>query len=111
MKAILASATQDENGVWGGKLPSTAAFYTDMNATGGVKITMSSFSSWGVPGDLSLKPRSRAPAALTSIPRRTDGNYGLMSGTSTGVSVCSRSGSRCQKSSTSVRTVLVKRPA
>lgn len=45
MKAILASATQDENGVWGGKLTvHGSGVYTDMNATGGV-ITMSSFSS------------------------------------------------------------------
>ena len=41
MKAILASATQDENGVWGGKLTvHGSGVYTDMNATGGV-ITMS----------------------------------------------------------------------
>ena len=81
MKAILASATQDENGVWGGKLTvHGSGVYTDMNATGGV-ITMSSFSSWGVPGDLSLKPEITAPGG-NIYSTRTDGTYGLMSGTS-----------------------------
>ena len=54
--------------------------YTDMNATGGV-ITMSDFSSWGVPGDLSLKPEITAPGG-NIYSTRTDGTYGLMSGTS-----------------------------
>ena len=95
MKAILASATQDENGVWGGKLTvHGSGVYTDMNATGGV-ITMSDFSSWGVPGDLSLKPEITAPGGniwstvmdssyVEGAGKYDDytGSYSLMSGTS-----------------------------
>lgn len=95
MKAILASATQDENGVWGGKLTvHGSGVYTDMNATGGV-ITMSSFSSWGVPGDLSLKPEITAPGG-NIYSTRTDGTYGLMSGTSMASPSAAGPGSRCR---------------
>lgn len=81
MKAILAASAQDENGVWGGKLTvHGSGVYTDMDATGGV-ISMSDFSSWGVPGDLSLKPEITAPGG-NIYSTRTDGTYGLMSGTS-----------------------------
>ncbi len=81
MQSILASATKDENGVWGGKLTVYGSgVYTDMNATGG-QITMSSFSSWGVPGNLTLKPEITAPGG-NIYSTTDDGTYGLMSGTS-----------------------------
>ena len=46
---------------------------------------MSSFSSWGVPGDLSLKPEIAAPGgsvySINGAVQETD-EYELMSGTS-----------------------------
>ena len=81
MESILASSTKDENGVWGGKLTVYGSgVYTDMDAKGGV-VTMSSFSSWGVPGDLSLKPEIAAPGG-NIYSTVTDGKYDVMSGTS-----------------------------
>ena len=80
MEAILADTAADENGVYGGKLRVMSGVYTDMNATGGV-ITMSSFSSWGVPGDLSMKPEITAPGG-NIYSTMDNGTYGLMSGTS-----------------------------
>ena len=81
MESILASSTKNENGVWGGKLTVYGSgVYTDTNATGGV-VTMSDFSSWGVPGDLSLKPEIAAPGG-NIYSTVTDGKYDVMSGTS-----------------------------
>lgn len=80
MEAILAQSAQDESGHYAGRMTVASGVTTDLDATGG-KITMSSFSSWGVPGNLSLKPEITAPGG--SIYSTLDGgNYGLMSGTS-----------------------------
>lgn len=79
MLTMLESA-EKQNGVYTGKLTVHNSIRTDMNATGGV-ISMSSFSSFGVPGDLSLKPEITAPGG--SIYSTTNnGTYGIMSGTS-----------------------------
>lgn len=45
------------------------------------KVEMSDFSSWGVPSDLTLKPEITAPGG-NIYSTLTDGQYGLMSGTS-----------------------------
>lgn len=81
MESILAASTKNESGVWGGKMTVYGNdVYTDMTATGG-KITMSDFSSWGVPGNLALKPEITAPGG-NIYSTTTDGTYSLMSGTS-----------------------------
>ncbi len=81
MQAILAASAKDESGVWGGKMTVYGSgVYTDYTATGGV-VSMSSFSSWGVPGDLSMKPEITAPGG-NIYSTRDGGTYGLMSGTS-----------------------------
>lgn len=56
---------------------------------------MSDFSSWGVPGDLSLKPEITAPGG-NIYSTRTDGTYGLMSGTSMASPSAAGPGSRCR---------------
>ncbi|MBR1757296.1 MAG: S8 family serine peptidase [Lachnospiraceae bacterium] len=47
------------------------------------EATMSSFSSWGVPGSLTMKPEITAPGgSIYSVNGMTDDGYELMSGTS-----------------------------
>ena len=61
MERILAASTKGEDGRWGGTLTVYGSgVYTDTEATGG-EITMSYFSAWGTPGDLTLKPEITAP--------------------------------------------------
>ena len=61
MERILAASTKGEDGRWGGTLTVYGSgVYTDTEATGG-EITMSYFSAWGAPGDLTLKPEITAP--------------------------------------------------
>lgn len=81
MEQILADSQKNEAGVYTGKLTVFGeGVYTDENATGGV-ITMSSFSAWGAPGNLALKPEITAPGG-NIYSTMDDGTYGLMSGTS-----------------------------
>lgn len=55
----------------------------------------SDFSSWGVPGNLDLKPEITAPGG-NIWSTLTDGTYGSMSGTSMSApSVTGMAGSRC----------------
>lgn len=80
MESILAASQQNEAGAYVGKLTVTSQVTTDLEATEGA-LTMSVFSSWGVPGDLSLKPEITAPGG-DIYSTRDRGTYGTMSGTS-----------------------------
>ena len=80
MESILAQSVQDAAGSYTGSMVVASGVATDLEATGGV-ITMSSFSSWGVPGNLTLKPEITAPGG-SIYSTRDGGQYGLMSGTS-----------------------------
>lgn len=83
--AILASSKQEGN-VYTGKI----TFNTEKSLmlSGADYYTMSSFSSWGVPGNLSLKPEITAPGgsiwSVNGLNNAGGGNdqYELMSGTS-----------------------------
>lgn len=72
-------AGTEANGVYTGKMKISSTVLTDHNAPDG--YTMSDFSSWGVPGDLTLKPEITAPGG-NIYSTRDDGTYGQMSGTS-----------------------------
>lgn len=76
---VLDASTQDEAGTWGGEMVIANQVQTVHNVPGG--YTPSSFSSWGVPGNLDLKPEITAPGG-NIWSTLTDGSYGLMSGTS-----------------------------
>ena len=79
-EAIKANATYDEEtGAYTGKVVVSAKVSTNYEAEGG--YSMSDFSSWGVPGSLELKPEITAPGG-NIYSTLTDGEYGLMSGTS-----------------------------
>lgn len=79
MQRILAASEQGADGSWGGVMTLHSAPAVLENAEDGYR--MSDFSSWGVPGDLSLKPEITAPGG--NIYSTLDGGaYGAMSGTS-----------------------------
>ena len=88
------AVTDDEGNVlyWTGSFE--IANYVGTGSYGNEYHTMSSFSSWGVPGDLSMKPEITAPGgeiysifgscidAQTGMPMGGSDQYELMSGTS-----------------------------
>lgn len=79
MQRFLAAAEQGTDGSWGGVMTLHSSPTVLENAEDGYR--MSDFSSWGVPGDLSLKPEITAPGG--NIYSTLDGGtYGSMSGTS-----------------------------
>lgn len=79
MQRFLAAAEQGADGSWGGVMTLHSSPTVLENAEDGYR--MSDFSSWGVPGDLSLKPEITAPGG--NIYSTLDGGtYGSMSGTS-----------------------------
>lgn len=77
---LMVNSVYDEaTGTYSGKVTITSDKITDFNVPDG--FLMSSFSSWGVPGDLALKPEITAPGG--NIYSTTDeGTYDVMSGTS-----------------------------
>lgn len=79
-QTILTLSEKDAQGRYTGTLRVMHGSVTDMDA-GGDTIVMSEFSSWGVPGDLTLKPEITAPGGYI-YSTRDGGTYGLMSGTS-----------------------------
>ncbi len=79
MQRFLAAAEQGADGSWGGVMTLHSSPTVLENGEDGYR--MSDFSSWGVPGDLSLKPEITAPGG--NIYSTLDGGaYGSMSGTS-----------------------------
>ena len=79
MQRILAVTEKDEKGCYGGIMTLHSTPTVLENGEDGYR--MSEFSSWGVPGDLSLKPEITAPGG--NIYSTLDGGaYGSMSGTS-----------------------------
>lgn len=76
---ILAASQQGEDGLWGGKMVIANQVRTIQDAPGG--YLPSSFSSWGVPGNLDLKPEITAPGG-NIWSTLNNGTYGNMSGTS-----------------------------
>lgn len=76
---ILAASTQDEKGFWGGTMVIANQVQTITNVPGG--YVPSDFSSWGVPGNLDLKPEIIAPGG-NIWSTMDNGTYGSMSGTS-----------------------------
>ena len=79
-ESILAASEKDETtGLYGGKMVVANQVRTVTDVPGG--FVPSDFSSWGVPGNLDLKPEITAPGG-NIYSTRTDGTYGLMSGTS-----------------------------
>lgn len=78
--AIKAAATATvKDGIYTGTMTIFSSASTDHNAADG--YTMSDFSSWGVSGDLSMKPEITAPGG-NIYSTLNNGQYGQMSGTS-----------------------------
>lgn len=78
--SILAASEKDETtGLYGGKMVVANQVRTVTDVPGG--FVPSDFSSWGVPGNLDLKPEITAPGG-NIWSTLTDGTYGSMSGTS-----------------------------
>ncbi len=78
--AIAGDADYDEAaGVFTGKVVISKKLITNFNVPDG--FLMSDFSSWGVPGDLSLKPEITAPGG-NIYSTVDDGKYDVFSGTS-----------------------------
>ena len=78
--AAMETATYNEElNIYTGTLKVMNKVMTDHNAPDG--YTMSDFSSWGVPGDLALKPEITAPGG-NIYSTLDNGQYGNMSGTS-----------------------------
>ena len=77
--AIASNATQVSDTVYEGTLKVFAKIGVNTNVADG--YTMSTFSSYGVPGTLDLKPEITAPGG-NIYSTRDNGTYGLMSGTS-----------------------------
>lgn len=111
--AIKAATTATvKDGVYTGTLKVFSSVSTDHNAPDG--YTMSDFSSWGVSGDLSLKPEITAPGG-NIYSTLTNGQYGQMSGTSmaapsvAGMSALAaeyiKENNLCEKTGLSVRTL------
>ncbi len=83
------SEYNEETKIYTGKVVVSSKETTNYNAPDG--YLMSDFSSWGVPGDLTLKPEITAPGG-NIYSTLDDGKYGLMSGTSMAApSVCGMS--------------------
>lgn len=80
VKTILELSEKDVQGRYAGTLQVMHGYATDVNA-GGDTIVMSEFSSWGVPGNLTLKPEITAPGG-NIYSTLNNGTYGHMSGTS-----------------------------
>ena len=82
--AITSDGTSS-NGVYYGIGSLTVGQGLSSTVYGSDNYTMSSFSSWGVPGTLELKPEITAPGgniySVNGLPKETD-QYELMSGTS-----------------------------
>ena len=79
-ESILAASEKDETtGLYGGKMVVANQVRTVTDVPGG--FVPSDFSSWGVPGNLDLKPEITAPGG-NIWSTLTDGTYGSMSGTS-----------------------------
>lgn len=111
--AIKAAATATgKDGVYTGTMKVFSSVSTDYNAPDG--YTMSDFSSWGVPGDLSMKPEITAPGG-NIYSTLNNGQYGQMSGTSmaspsvAGMSALAaeyiKENQLCEKTGLSVRTL------
>ncbi len=79
IKAGAQELTVGERTVYTGTMTVYSTPVTNYSHPDGWQI--SDFSSWGVPGDLSLKPEITAPGG-NIYSTLTDGQYGLMSGTS-----------------------------
>lgn len=78
-EAILADTAKEESGRYAGKMMVSGNVTTVIDDA--QQIHMSEFSSWGVPGDLTLKPEITAPGG--NIYSTADqGGYTVMSGTS-----------------------------
>lgn len=77
--AVKEHSQQIADGVYTGKVTIYSEVRTAESVISGSK--MSAFSSWGVPGDLSLKPEITAPGG-NIYSTLDNGKYGLMSGTS-----------------------------
>ena len=78
-EAILAVSQQNEAGQWSGTMNIKNAVQVIDSVVGG--YTPSIFSSWGIPGNMDLKPEITAPGG-NIWSTLTDGTYGSMSGTS-----------------------------
>ena len=78
-EAILAASTQNADGTWTGTMLIANKVQVYQDVLGGYEPSV--FSSWGVPGNLDLKPEIIAPGG-NIWSTLTDGTYGLMSGTS-----------------------------
>lgn len=111
--AIKAAATATgKDGIYTGTMKVFSSVSTDYNAPDG--YTMSDFSSWGVPGDLSMKPEITAPGG-NIYSTLNNGQYGQMSGTSmaspsvAGMSALAaeyiKENQLCEKTGLSVRTL------
>ena len=78
-KIVDNSVYDETNGTYSGKVTVLSEKVIDYNVSDA--FLMSNFSSWGVPGDLALKPEITAPGG--NIYSTTDeGTYDVMSGTS-----------------------------
>lgn len=77
--SIREDAKKESDGVYSGKVTISSKVTTNREVPDG--YTMSNFSSWGITGDLLLKPEITAPGGniYSTIDK---GEYGLMSGTS-----------------------------
>lgn len=78
-QVVRSSATQISDGVYTGTIKVASKVATNLDVADG--YTMSSFSSYGVPSSLDLKPEITAPGG-NIYSTRDDGTYGIMSGTS-----------------------------
>lgn len=78
-KAILNASEQNEAGQWYGTMTIMNSVQVISNVVGG--SIPSIFSSWGIPGNMDLKPEIIAPGG-NIWSTLTDGTYGSMSGTS-----------------------------
>lgn len=110
---IKAAATSTgKNGIYTGTMKVFSSISTDYNVSDG--YMMSDFSSWGVTGDLSMKPEITAPGG-NIYSTLDNGQYGLMSGTSmaapsvAGMSALAaeyiKENNLCEKTGLSVRTL------
>ena len=78
-KEILDRSEKNDDGLYSGTMTMSNEIRTVLNVSGGYEP--SNFSSWGVPGNLDLKPEIAAPGG-NIWSTLTDGTYGTMSGTS-----------------------------
>lgn len=78
-ESILDASEKNADGLWSGKMVIKNQVTTVYDVPGGYQP--SDFSSWGVPGNLDLKPEITAPGG-NIWSTLTNGSYGSMSGTS-----------------------------